>query len=349
MSIKILHTWVDGRTCTAGCLFCSPLAGLRRPGWEVLRPEELDVTLSRAEEGEFATLCFYGTGLLDLHEDLQEVLRMRVLHARERGRVGPVRISLRSDQVHEEVIAAWLQAGLSQVELQVSSQADRARLWQGAGHHHPDVEKAADLLKKSGLELGLHLHPGGPGSDPLSDSEDLRWALGLAPCRLRLTPVLVIAGTHLYRAWRGHLFQPLTLSQGIEVGHNLLSQADRAGVPVIRFGWQPADLRIDPSEILAGPYHPSLRGLVESHRLLAKVSSLLQGKVGPGQDLLLSVCPDQEHNLRGIQNSNLQQLRYLLRCRSIQVQADAGLTVGELAWSVSTTSVTRGVVHPSNM
>lgn len=349
MTAKFLHAWVDGATCVRGCLFCSPIAGLRRPGWENLAPAELDTVLHRAEPGELATLCFYGHGILDMSAEIQAELRTRVGVAREQGRVGPVRISLRSDQVKEEELIPWMRVGLTQVELQVSSQADRARLWQGPSHHHTQVALAAALLRGLGLELVVHLHPGGPGSDPPSDVADLRWALNLQASRLRITPVLVIGGTQLSRAWRGRLFQPLSLAAGIELGCQLLSIADEAGVAVIRYGWQPADLRINSSEILAGPFHPSLRGLVESARLLERAKHLLLDKVRPGHDLLLKVCPEQEQWLRGVQNSNLQQLRYLLRCRSIRVQADPGLPPGELGWSAQSSSVTLNMSHSVDM
>ena len=86
-------------------------------------------------------------------------------------------------------------------------------------------------------------------------------AARLRPDFVRIYPALVLKGTPLYRMYRSGLYTPWALLEMVDICRGISAVFREAKIPVIRFGLQPtAELE---KSLAAGPFHPSIRQLVE--------------------------------------------------------------------------------------
>jgi hypothetical protein len=195
---------------------------------------------------------------------IQRKLLAPLRQLRDSGEVSAVRLSTRPDAIDRSVIELLLEYKVSLVELGVQSMDDEVLVASGRGHTSADTVRAFALLQEAGIAIGVHLMPGLPGDSPSGSLRSLRKVLELKPATLRIYPAVVLEGTDLAARFRRGEYQPSSLADTVVLGARMLHAAHRAGVPVIRMGIQATDALSGPDGVVAGPYHPSLRSLVEA-------------------------------------------------------------------------------------
>jgi hypothetical protein len=124
-----------------------------------------------------------------------------------------------------------------------------------------ELRRTVSLIREFGFKLGLQLMLGLPGDSEKHFVRSVSDVVALAPDFVRLYPTLVLRHTPLYEIYRQGRYVPWALERTLDVLKGALMSFDRAGIPVVRVGLQP-----DPSLIenfVAGPFHPSLRYLVD--------------------------------------------------------------------------------------
>ena len=88
------------------------------------------------------------------------------------------------------------------------------------------------------------------------------------PKLVRIYPVLVIKDTELADEYEKGEYIPLTVSQAVERCKEIVDLFNRHKINVIRIGLQNTEEITDPkdksSSVIAGPYHPAFRQLVEA-------------------------------------------------------------------------------------
>lgn len=340
---SIIPQYIRGGPCDPSCRWCEPTQGVERAGWRELTPDQLRAGIETYRERGIrgGILAFYGTGLLDI--PLAEQAALRQVVSRWRGDTfQAVRIAARPEQIQAALLEPWIEVGLGLVELEIPTLWPTALRWLGP-HHRPEaVGSAVTTLRSLGLELAAHTSPGLPGSDAEASEDTAEAVIALGPRHVRITPAVIVRGSHLEQAWRRGIFRPLTVDAAVDLGRRLLDLHEAEGVPVVRYGWQPNDLRLDPDQIVGGPFHPSLRTLVESSRAYEQAVRLLQLRVRPGQAATLRVHPSETTFLRGLQNLNLHRLRRRFRCRLLEVEGDSTLGPGVMALDVDGRRLTLG-------
>ena len=327
--LPILPLFVETVGCSPECVGCLPTAGWDRPVWTVFGPGQIEAALrNRRESGARmpVKLAFYGYGLLEQSAALQTDFVDEVMQGMRRGSVSGFRIALRPDQVMDSSFGQWAARLPVEVELAVPTLAPGTVERLGPAHNLTLVEQAVGLLKKSGIPWGAHTQPGLPGESFRASERSFLKILALEPAYLRITPVLVIRGTRLHEAFTAGRYTLRTLDEWIESLGRMMDMAEKSRVPVARLGWQPSDLRIRDDAVVAGPYHPSLRLLVESERAFAWVSGLLQLRVPPGRPARILVHPSRVEAVRGFQSLNIQRLRHRHRSRYLEVGGDPTLS-----------------------
>ena len=161
--------------------------------------------------------------------------------------------------------------GVGTVELGVQSMDNEVLRLSGRGHTAKDTVRAVELLKMAGLTIGLQMMPGLPGDTRETILATAREVISLRPDFVRVYPTLVIKNTPLERIYRRGDYRPWPLDAMVAVCREVMSLFDEARVPVIRVGLQPtAELE---ESIVAGPYHPSFRQLLEDGSHLSRQSS----------------------------------------------------------------------------
>ena len=135
----------------------------------------------------------------------------------------------------------------------------------GRGHDSRATVRAVGLLKGEGFKVGLQIMPGLPGDTRETIIATAREVAGLGPDFVRVYPTLVVRDTPLHAMYLKGEYTPWGIEDMVDVLSAVSKVFNDAGIPVIRMGLQPTE-ELEES-IVAGPYHPSIRQLVEKKAL----------------------------------------------------------------------------------
>lgn len=306
----IVPFFISHQGCPHQCVFCDQtrIAGAagELPDQEAIRSR---IAAYRGTAGGNAVeVAFFGGSFTALSLVDQERLLGPLQPLRERGEVSGIRISTRPDAVDGGMLAWLRRMGIDTVELGIQSMDDRVLERAGRGHTAAQVVSACRLVKDAGMALGAQLMPGLPGDTPATSLASLREVLALDPDFFRIYPTLVIAGTRLAELYRAGEYAPLSLADAVSLCKELLTTAFRAGVPVVRIGLQPTAELESEGTVLAGPYHPAFRQLVEGE-LYLDLTRKLATDLPRGSDVTIFCAPSRVADVAGQRRGNLETLR----------------------------------------
>jgi len=281
-------------------------------------------------------VAFYGGSFTSLPREDQVRLLQPLQALLAGGEVSAIRVSTRPDSLDAPAAAFLSASGVRTVELGVQSLDDRVLAAAERGHSAADVERAVSCLKGEGLSVGLQLMPGLPGDTAEISVATLTKALTLRPDFLRIYPTLVVAGTALARRYAEGRFSPLSLAEAVRLCKMLLHRALLAGVPVVRMGLQPtADLE-RAGTILAGPFHPAFRQLVEAELCYDLLVKLIPPDADGAGPYTVRCSPARIADVVGQKRSNVQRLLRERGIRVARVLGDTRLTPFDLIVEDST-------------
>lgn len=229
--------------------------------------------LSACGPDDSRELAFYGGTFTALPAKERSACLELLSRLREEGRITHARCSTRPDALGPDVLRQLLCADVSLVELGIQSFDDNALVLSRRGYSGRTAENGCRAVLEAGLELGIQLLPGMPGSTPDVFLSDVRRALALRPSCLRFYPCLVPEGTVLARWFREGAFRPWTLEETVRTLGQALKLAWQARVPVIRLAVAP-EPAFD-AALLAGPRHPALGALIQAEALLLAAEDAL--------------------------------------------------------------------------
>ncbi len=178
-----------------------------------------------------------------------------------------------------------------------------------------------------------------PGDGPESFAATVGKTIALRPDMVRIHPTLVLKDTPLAEKFQSGEYSPLSLPEAAELCRNALRAFARAGIPVIRLGLQTTREMEEPGAIVAGPFHPAFRSLVETALFLEMAIALLshvRGKDGNPEFSSLqngfacspprfTVSPADVSSLRGQKNENMASLKKRFHLQEIHIGSDADL------------------------
>lgn len=216
-----------------------------------------------------------------------------------------IRISTRPDAIDEEILALLKSYRVTSVELGAQSMSDAVLAANDRGHTADDVRRAAGLIQRYDMELGLQMMTGLYQSTENLDRFTAEAFIELCPATVRIYPTIVMRRTRLGELFEMGEYAPQTLDEAVALCADLMTLFEESGVKVIRVG-----LHDTPSlheDMLAGPYHPAFRELCESRRMLDKASALLKGK--PRGSYTIAVHPKSRSKMTGNKKANLISLK----------------------------------------
>jgi hypothetical protein len=223
------------------------------------------------------------------------------------NRIHGIRLSTRPDYINAESLDLLKKYGVTTIELGAQSLDDEVLQFSGRGHTLADVEKASEMIRSAGFNLGLQMMTGLPGDTPEKSVQTARRIVELGATCTRIYPTLVIRGTELEQRWRNGDYQPQSLDEAVVLSAQLLEIFRKGGVEVIRMGLHPSEGLLDGSEMLAGPFHPSFRELAETYIWKQKLIPLLQQHPA-GSNLRIPVPAQELRNAIGYGSSNRRML-----------------------------------------
>ncbi len=215
---------------------------------------------------ENATLeiSFFGGTFTGIKESKQRELLEVAKEFKEKGIVDKIRMSTRPDYINDYILSYLKEYKADIIELGVQSLDEEVLLKAGRGHNVQSVYEASKLIKDYGFVLGHQIMPGLPGDTFETDMETARKSIEMKPDICRLYPALTIKGTAMEIMYKKGEYVPYSLEEAVEISKEMYKLYRSNCVNVIRIGLQPTETINDKNDVVAGPFHPSFRELVES-------------------------------------------------------------------------------------
>ena len=210
-------------------------------------------------------IAFFGGSFTGLDEKVMISYLEIALNYKKKGIIDRIRLSTRPDYIYNSILDILKKYEVDVIELGIQSLDNEILNANERGHSKEDSIMASKLIKDYGFKLGHQIMPG-----LYKDSFDKAIKTGLEsikmnPDMVRIYPTLVIKDTKLEKLYKEGLYKPLSLDEAIEISSRLYMIYSYKKIPVIRIGLQPTENINEKKDVVAGPFHPSIRQLVETN------------------------------------------------------------------------------------
>ncbi|MBO5348235.1 MAG: radical SAM protein [Clostridia bacterium] len=264
------------------------------------------------DNNKYVEVAFFGGSFTGIESEKQEELLSAAYEFIKIKKVNSIRISTRPDYIDKNILKRLKKYGVKTIELGVQSTNDYILNRSRRGHTFEDVKNASKLIRRHGFILGHQMMVGLPEStrnDELNTAKDL---IKLKPKIIRIYPVLVIKGTRLEEEYLSGEYEPLTVEQAVEISKDLLALFNAKKIKVIRIGLQNTNEITDPnnenSQVVAGPYHPAFRQLVEDRLWYDVIANKIKKINSKIKDVQVDVNPYNVNNVVGHKRANVEKI-----------------------------------------
>lgn len=330
----IIPIFVPHLGCPNDCVFCNQksISGQAKQVTKEDVKNIIEEHLKYIKKDSKVEVAFFGGSFTGIEEAKQEELLSAAYEYIKQKKVDSIRISTRPDYIDKKILKRLKKYKVKTIELGVQSANDYILKKAGRGHTFEDVVKASKLIRWYGFELGHQMMVGLPESTTVDEINTAKQLIKLKPKMVRIYPVLVIKNTKLEKDYNDGKYKPLTVTQAVEVCKELVKLFVKKHIEVIRIGLQPTDTITNPdndkSEVVAGPFHPAFRQLVESgmwYDVIVEKIKQLNTKV---KEVVVTVNPADVNNVIGQRKDNINNLRDVYDVNLI-VKADEKIKQGK--------------------
>ena len=258
-------------------------------------------------------IAFFGGSFTAIDETQQEELLKVASKYVKSKEVQSIRVSTRPDAIDKPILKRLKKYGVKTIELGVQSSNNYILEKINRGHTFEDVKKASKLIRWYGFKLGVQMMVGLPESTTIDEINTAKDLIKLKPKMVRIYPVLIIKNTQLEKDYKEGKYTPLTVVQAVEVCKEIVRLFHDKNIDIIRIGLQPTDEIAEPgtgkSEVVAGPYHPAFRQLVESAMWYDAIVGKIKRLNVKVKEVEVTVNPIDANNVIGHKKENVLKLK----------------------------------------
>jgi len=328
----IIPIFIPNEGCPHRCVFCDQrsISGSRekKVDEKEIRETVINFRSSRSDWDGRVELAFFG-GTFTALAPLRQVKLLTIARSMiDEGLIDGIRLSTRPDAITEQSLDVLEEFGVETIELGVQSFVDDVLQRAKRGHTAKDSIHAAYLLKKGGISWVAQLMVGLPGDTWETMLFTAREVLKLSPDAARIYPCVVIRGTELEQMYNDGRFIPLTLDETVSIIKEYILIFNQAALPIIRIGVHPS--RELESNIVAGPYHPALKSLVNQELLCDLIVQKVSTHDKIPDNVVVTVNPRSVSDAVGNRRTNIERIKQNLKCMSVRVLSDSRVPRGEV-------------------
>ena len=321
----ILPVFIPHQGCPYRCVFCNQtdITGNQGRADEKKLQETLATYLGDKPLDQLPPnreVAFYGGSFTGLPAERQESLLERVKPWIQKGLVNAIRLSTHPLFIDEERLGLLKKYDVGTIELGIQSTDPNVLELSGRPCPWEVVVSAVDLIRKNGFRLGLQLMPGLPGDTDQTFARSVDDVLYLEPDFVRLYPTLVVRHTELFQMYQEGKYTPWSLERTVDNLKTAVKKFRAKNIPVIRLGLHP-----DPSLLknyVDGPYHPSLRYLVDCRIGLDEMIDGIQGQKIINEQVKFKVPSKRISVYIGHKRENIQKLKTMFRLEDVILQPE---------------------------
>ena len=319
----IIPIFVPHLGCPNDCTFCNQkkISGQKKSVTGAEVKDIIEYYLNNFKDSDRKVeVAFFGGSFTGIDKKVQEELLLA-------GKVDSIRISTRPDYIDQEILDLLKKYNVQTIELGVQSANDFVLNKCKRGHSFEDVKRASKLIRKNNFILGHQMMVGLPESTQKDEIETAKKLIKLHPKMVRIYPVLVIKDTKLAEDYFNGEYKPNTLEQAVETSAILLQMFEKKNIDVIRIGLQSTDEICNPendnSQVVAGPYHPAFRQLVESRICYDEFARKIQKLNNRIKVVRVKVNGNMINNFVGHRRENIKRIKELYNVDVIVEQDDS--------------------------
>ncbi len=312
----IIPIFVPHLGCPNDCVFCNQksISGQMKN----ITTEDIKNTIefylkNIKDKDVYKEVAFFGGSFTGIEEHLQEDYLKAAYEYIEAGQVNSIRVSTRPDYINKNVLKRLKKYKVQTIELGVQSANDYILKRSGRGHTFEDVKKASKLIRWNGLKLGHQMMVGLPESTRIDEINTAKQLIKLKPKMVRIYPVLIIKNTKLEQDYNNGKYEPIPLVQAVETCKEIYKSFVKNNIEVIRIGLQNTEEISSPdnenSQVVAGPYHPAFRQLVESSVWYDKILEKIKKLNVKVKEVEVTVNPTDVNNVVGHKKENALKLK----------------------------------------
>jgi histone acetyltransferase (RNA polymerase elongator complex component) len=249
---------------------------------------------------------FFGGSFTGLKIEEQEMYLRIAQSYMEKGMIQGIRLSTRPDYISAPGLHFLKKYGVTTIELGAQSMDEEVLIESARGHTAEDVEMASRMIIAHGFRLGLQMMLGLPGDMLNKAIFTARKIIELGACETRIYPVLVIKGTKLEEWYEQGKYRPLSLDEAVFWLKTIIPLFEEAGVEVTRVGLHSSVGLHTGKELVAGPFHPSIRELAMTEVWWDRLVEISKDK--RGEIFEITVNPSQYNFAIGYYGKNRKRL-----------------------------------------
>ena len=276
------------------------------------------------DDSKYVEIAFFGGSFTGIDEKKQIELLEAANEFIKDKKVNSIRISTRPDYIDKQILKRLKKYHVKTIELGVQSSNDYVLEKSKRGHTFEDVIKASKMIRFRGFKLGHQMMVGMPESTEKNEIDTAKDLIKLKPKIVRIYPVLVIKGTELAREFSAGEYTPLTVGQAVERCKQITYLFRKNKIDVIRIGLQNSDeityAEEDGSQVLAGPFHPAFRQLVEGEMWYDSLAEKVKEINTKVKKIEIEVNPSDVNNVIGHKKANITKLQKLYEVEIVITQ-----------------------------
>lgn len=311
----IIPIFVPHLGCPNDCTFCNQkkISGQTKKVTKQDVRNTIEYYLKNFKKDDnYIEVAFFGGSFTGIDSKIQEELLSVAYEYIKNKKIDSIRLSTRPDYIDKETLKRLKKYGVKTIELGVQSTNDYILKKCRRGHTFEDVKKASKLIRRFGFTLGHQMMVGLPESTRQDEIKTAKDLIKLKPKIIRIYPVLVISGTQLEEDYKNGEYEPLNVEQAVEISKELLILFASKHINVIRIGLQNTSEITDPnnpnSQVVAGPYHPAFRQLVESALWYDAISEKIKKVNINIKDVQIDANPYDINNIIGHKRCNVTKI-----------------------------------------
>ena len=330
----IIPIFVPNLGCPNCCVFCNQrkISGEQRQVTSEDVKNTIEYYLQNfRDDNKYVEVAFFGGSFTGIEENVQNNLLEAVQSYIDEGKVNSIRISTRPDYIDKDTLKRLKHYRVKTIELGVQSTNNYILAKSKRGHTFEDVRIASKLIRKYGFILGHQMMVGLPESTALDEVTTAKNLIKLKPKIVRIYPVLVIKNTELEDMYKKGEYTPLSINQAVERCKEVVKLFNDKNIEVIRIGLQNTNTIDEPghneSEVVAGPYHPAFRQLVESSMWYDSVVEEIKQFNTKVKLVQVRANPVNINNIIGHKKENIEKLNQIYDVE-VKVVADEKIKPG---------------------
>ena len=312
----IIPIFVPHLGCPNDCVFCNQksISGQKNNMTKEEAKKIIEEYLKGIkDENAEIEVAFFGGSFTAIEEEKQNELLSLAYEYIKEGKIKSIRISTRPDYIDKKILKRLKKYKVKTIELGVQSANNFILEKAGRGHTFEDVKKASKLIRRYGFTLGHQMMVGLPESTRKDEINTAKELIKLKPKMVRIYPVLVLKGTKLEKELKEEKYKPLSIVQAVETCKELVRMFADKKIDIIRVGLQNTDEITDPnnenSEVVAGPYHPAFRQLVESSLWYDAIVEKIKKLNVKVKEVEVTINPIDTNNVIGHKKENIIKLK----------------------------------------